>query len=528
MICLLCKRYLFVMFKLEFLMRQFGLFCSKLFMSFFKLSRVYICALLVFISLTPNYAIAQEEDFVWRLGSNFGINFNSSHADTFSANVQSPILETNSSVCDSVGELQFYTNGIAVFNSESDTMVNGDSLNPTFFTISHNPLPICQADIIIKRPAYTKEYYLFHETLIDDWNLIANTLYLTKIDMTLDSGKGAVTEKNIHIYTNDTLVPGYISAVKHGNGLDWWLITRKLNPCVFYTWLIQEDSILGPYSQSIVGAGFPFPPGAGQVCFSLDGETYSAMYSNKHLFVYDFNRCTGQLTYKFTSFLNDSSYAGTGCAFSSSGQFLYVSTAYIVYQFDLYATNIDSSKQIVAVFDGFASPDPPNYTRFNQMRLAPDSKIYISTDNGCDAMHVIEFPDSQGLACNVMQHSFYFSAYYANVVSVPNIPNFKLGAIGETGCDSSLSINETIAQGLDLVFYPNPVTDKLYCQTFSNSSSSTNVKMYDPQGRLIRVFEDIQSNKKSVLNVESLENGIYILKVEAGNSSKSSTIILAR
>jgi hypothetical protein len=483
---------------------------------------------LFLFSLLPLFSFSQKEDYTWRLGTNCGINFNNLQADTFSIDHITQLLETNAGVCDSAGELQFYTNGNVIFNSESDTMLNGDSLNPTFFTFTYDPLILSQADIIIRRPGHSHEYFLFHETLIDDWNLICNTLYLTKIDMSLDSGRGAVTSKNYQLYTGDTLVPGYLAAIKHGNGHDWWLVTRKLNPSVFYKWLVEDDTIKGPFTQTITGSSPPFSFGTGQVCFSPNGETYAAMYMNKHLYVYDFDRCSGELVFKFTSFLNDSSYYGTGCAFSASGQFLYVATAFFIYQFDMHAANIDSSKQVVAVFDGFASPDPPNYTRFTQMRLAPDSKIYISTDNGCDAMHVIESPDSLGVACNVMQHSLYFSDYFANVVSVPNIPDYKLGAVGEAGCDSAVSINESTPEELNFDLYPNPVTDKLYFQVFSDLSSTVNARMYDPFGRLIRDFDDMESNKKNVLNVESLENGIYFLKVEIGNSSNTSTIILAR
>lgn len=35
----------------------------------------------------------------------------------------------DASICDSAGNLLFYTNGLAVMNAQHDTMVNGDSLN---------------------------------------------------------------------------------------------------------------------------------------------------------------------------------------------------------------------------------------------------------------------------------------------------------------------------------------------------------------------------------------------------------------
>src|SRR2546425_850112 len=91
----------------------------------------HLLIILLFISLA---VIAQKEDYVWRVGYVGKINFNAGNADTSSiSNYNINITETNSSICDSLGNLLFYTNGATIYNKMDSIMLNGDSLNPSHF-----------------------------------------------------------------------------------------------------------------------------------------------------------------------------------------------------------------------------------------------------------------------------------------------------------------------------------------------------------------------------------------------------------
>lgn len=412
----------------------------------------------------------QREDYIWRLASSSGINFNSGNPDTFSTSPSIYLDYCNASICDSTGSLLFYTNGIAIINRNGDTLFNGEGLNPSQFTTIYasTGIPISQADIIIKSPGYSQIYYLFHETYDNNFSLLTNILYLSVVDMTLDGGNGGVTAlKNIHWYENDTLFPGKLSAIRHANGRDWWLLAKKNISSIFYKWLVMPDTIFGPIIQvNQPGNGSVPDAGFGQACFSPSGDKYSCIYMNKYFYLYDFDRCTGDLSFVYNKYFGDSSNWGSGCAFSPSGRYLYVATQYIIYQFDIFSGNIDSSRTIVAVYDGYASPSPPFYTHFNLMKLGPNGKIYISTDNGTDILHVIENPDAAGLACNVQQHSFYLSPTIGQTVSVPNIPDYRLGPLKNSGCDTILSINENYQSSISISVFPNPSTGifKIQCE----------------------------------------------------------------
>jgi PKD repeat protein len=66
--------------------------------------------------------------------------------------------------------------------------------------------------------------------------------------------------------------------------------------------------------------------------------------------------------------------------------------------------------------------------------LAPDGKIYINSNNRCSYLHVINEPDSLGLACEVCQHCVDLPS--VNAFSMPNFPNYRLGHLEGSPCDT--------------------------------------------------------------------------------------------
>lgn len=97
--------------------------------------------------------------------------------------------------------------------------------------------------------------------------------------------------------------------------------------------------------------------------------------------IYDFDRCNGLLYDLAQINYNDTAFSG-GVAISPNSRFLYVSSYRYVYQYDLWEEDIEASKEVVAVYDGFHSPGPPLSTTFFLCQLAPDwENIYHSSQH---------------------------------------------------------------------------------------------------------------------------------------------------
>lgn len=161
---------------------------------------------------------SQKQGNIWYFGNHAGLNFNYSPPVvlTDGATYNAPV-ELNSEgtavICDSSGSLLFYTNGEKVWDKNHQVMPNGDGL------LSN--LSSTQAALILPQPGNNQYYYVF--TTDDfDVNSLKYGFRYSVVDMCLNNETGDVTmEKNILLL--DT-VAEKLTAVKHENGIDYWVI----------------------------------------------------------------------------------------------------------------------------------------------------------------------------------------------------------------------------------------------------------------------------------------------------------------
>lgn len=390
-------------------------------------------------------------------------------------------------------------------------MLNGSGLNPSNYTADNVYLGLFleQACLIIPFPDDSTKYYLIHNT-IDYAGVYSLYFYFTLIDMTLDNGLRGVVSKN-NILLNDTTIPGSLTACKHANGRDWWLINHEQGTNRYFKFLITPYGISGPFSQYI--GKVSIYSSHGQVAFSPDGTKFANYDVYDDLDIMDFDRCSGNFSNCIHVAIDDSA-GPAGVAFSPNSKVLYVSSTRYVYQYDLTSANIPSTQITVAVWDGFYSPVPPYATSFSLAQLAPDRKIYIATGSSTEDIHVINYPDSLGLACNVCQHCIHLPTIIGT--TVPNFPNYFLGAdTNSTICDTlRLGIdNAEFTMQNDVNVFPNPVSGILYA-TLHVSLKIISVKVFNAFGQEMAVnYSIIKSGEYLELNTASLSQGVYFLEL---------------
>jgi len=345
------------------------------------------------------------------------------------------LSQTNASICDKEGNLLFYTNGIYIANAQHETMVNGDSINPGIWTSSYpSGLPVSQGALILPIPESNTKYMLIHGLLdvIPGLGPIYSNIYYSVIDMSLDNGLGAVTQKNIEILAGE-LHSGKITAVRHADGRDWWILIPEHDSNRYHRILLTSNGIELIQSQEL---GEPVISGIGQSVFSPDGSKYVrydgvSISNGNYMNFYDFDRCSGLLSNQVQLTVVDSSW-GVGVAISPNSRFAYFSSFRYVYQYDLWAQDIPGSLDTVAIYDGYVSPWPFAST-FYLSQLGPDGKIYINTRDAGNVIHVIHAPDKKGEACNIEQHAIQLPTL--NSFSIPNYPFFNLGPLDGSSCD---------------------------------------------------------------------------------------------
>lgn len=437
------------------------------------------------------------------LGYKTGIDFNSGVADTFSVYRYMDIKYTNASICDSNGQLLFYTNGIAINNRNHQALLNSINFNPGYFTSQSSGLGFYDMCIVFSNPGSSNKYFLFHENC-DTINFGLFTypvpvhLSYSEIDMTLDNGNGGIVplKKNIHII-DDTLILGKLAGVRHANGRDWWLITHELNSNAFYKILISQDTVYPPVLQRN-GPILPLS-GYGESIFSPNGEKFINQSTDTTVELYSFDRCTGDMSHDLTITIVDSVLQVVGESFSPSSRFLYINNNIFIRQYDLSASNILGSSQIVATWI-----DTITNEKFRVNRLAPDNKIYINTVSGQRYLSYINSPDSLGINCDVRQAAFFVPC--PNTFSFPNYVNFSLGPVPGSVCDSIYTEINQVHERNDFVsLFPNPTYDKVSIRL--NSSYTAKLILRNYLGEI--VLEKLVSDNEQ-LDLSSLTAGTFI------------------
>ncbi len=429
---------------------------------------------------------------------------------------------TEGAISDTSGNLLFYTNGCYIANALNNEMYDGDSLNPGSCIDNNCALyggTVQDGNLILPAPGYKDIYYLFHESCdYSSPELEPSKLYYSIVDMSQQGGLGAVIEKN-QVIINNVLTIGFLSAVKHANGRDWWIVTHNLTGNIFYTLLLTPDGIQGPYTQTFdpIIPG-PWHDGAGQTEFSPDGSklatsTWWSHYNTSDnlafpdLHLFDFNRCTGLFSNHQFIYSNPNQLGGGGgLSFSPSSRFLYLVTHDTILQFDLNAADITGSKIPVATNDTTAG--------FLFSQLAYDGKIYISDGPYLilQSFTTINSPDSLGLACDVQLHNIQLPSYCEH--TLPNYPNYRLGALTGSSCDSLTGINEQNIFQIKLNIFPNPSVEGFFHFQFNDVREKIKeLEVTDITGRII------YSTHKSTfeIDISFANSGIYFYSVQTSS-----------
>ncbi len=488
---------------------------------------------LLFIFLS-SFLLAQtgdeKRDHVWLLGYSHGVvpppsmfgnihlDFNQSPFELTETGGYMSFQETNSSICDREGNLLFYTNGIYIGKGLGEPMANGTGLSPGPWTdewaITGMLMP--GGALILPVPGHDSLYMVFYnklDVLYDSLpNVVTTHLYYALVDMNQLNGQGAVVEKNVEIIV-DTLTTGNISAVRHGNGRDWWVLIPKSDSDIYYRMLLTPEGLQPVESQKI---GEVVRDGLGQNVFSPDGTKYArnelvSISRPDTLAIFDFDRCNGLLSnQRRLIYGKDTTItSGGGIAFSPNSRYMYACYFRHLYQFDTWAPDILASMDTVAIWD----EDHGSFgTLFYLASLAPDDKIYINSAAGTEYLHVIHQPDLKGDSCGVEQFGVHLPVY--NSLSLPKYPNFRLGKWEGSPCDTIQAVGTTGAFSFSKIFvYPNPASEYVVFDNSHTTEKITRVLFYNNMGEIVFGEKWGGHLREYKMDVSGLAAGIYFYTI---------------
>ena len=473
---------------------------------------------------TP-FVMAQFSNLNWTFGDSCGIKFNANGIDSIyrtSVNARGSCA----TISDSLGNLLFYTASPdlelwqlpqfydlgRIYNKQHQKMENGDSL---FTSAWYKEL------LILPWPESTNKF------VVIACNVTAGArISYSEVDLSFNSGLGKVVTKNNVLDTGN--ISDGITAIKHGNGRDWWIIYKKW----FYTNNTIYKILLTPNGLSTIttqSIGVPsYVGGFYRLIPSKSGEFIIGINpGDGTLEKFSFDRCTGNFSNH--SILNNASpnpaYGLWDGAISLNERFLYIttlSTPKYLFQIDLLNPNAFQNKIVIDSIDSLNNPG-------SGIRLAPNGKMYRSNSwcqNGLYCypfldsvfvpvnthLSVITEPDSFGLACNYVGLGQYLNGY-RTYLGLPNDVNLALGPLSGSMCDTlSVGLSE-MKDDIPIQVFPNPSTGNFTVNIKHEAMHmyGFTYSIYSIQGLLIQRGE--LKGKTSSINLTFFESGMYLLNV---------------
>ena len=463
------------------------------------------------------------------------LEFDSNSVNVIPKNFKMPFRAAQANISDENGNLLMVTNGCWIADASGDTMQNGGGLNPGSFTTTWcdatTGQPTPNMGVFLPYPGDSTKYILFHQTGNDTLNYMSSELYYSVIDMNLNGGLGAVTQKNV-ILIQDILNPG-LAACKHANGRDWWITILKVSTDTVYKILLTPQGISSITKQSL---GFPSHGYyGGQTQFSPDGNKFAyypafgfGSVVHNEIRVSDFDRCTGMFNNSRRMVFIDS-ITGAGLSFSPNSQYLYYDTFKKIYQLNTDTINIGASLDTVASYDGYAYPYNFMQTDFWDMYLAANGKIYITSGNGVIDLHCISAPDSEGIACNVLQHSLRLPCYSGrgNVYH----PNYYLGPVLGSICDSlaHVGLQEHLQEVQNFNISPNPIHGGQLRITYLLPQNLSGIfEIYDLNGKLLYSLQLPPWSSLQYISLPFFDSGIYQCCIKSGFSIATKKLVVIK
>lgn len=464
------------------------------------------------------YAQAQREAHRWYFGpEGVGLDFSTCPPTVVEDGLGAATFEGACTISDPVtGELLFYTTGSAIMNADHDVMVNGEPAG-LMNSMAQN--------VIVPKPGSATLYYVFTPDV--QGGLVLNTDYpdanglnMAIVDMALDFGRGAVVDKFIPVRPPPNCE--LLTAVRHSNGIDFWLIGHVYGTDEFFVYAITADGISETALLQAIGPIIDTPqPGTpdgsnfdaiGQLKASPKGDRLAlTTFYNGRTAVFDFDAATGIITNATPLFLGKGGY---GVCFSPGGSKLYVSARDTsqygiffdadLFQFDLNAGDaaaIQASR--TAIFS-------PTVGGFASMRLGPDGRIYVArasedlTPQGDDHLGVIVRPELPGLACNYIHDGIFLNGQRGSW-SLNNLYEVD----GPCGEDLPTGLN-TREDPLELTLIPRPDALELrWPETFA----ATEAIVHSADGRVLRTFPLSGVQAQATLALNDLASGSYIVQL---------------
>jgi hypothetical protein len=139
----------------------------------------------------------------------------------------------------------------------------------------------------------------------------------------------------------------------------------------------------------------------------------------------------------------------------------------------------------------------------------------------------MNYPDSAGTACDVQQHNINLGIW--NFRSVPNHPNYYLGPVTGSLCDSlNLGVSENSSHDFRFSLSPNPTNGNFQIMYLLPQNRSGVFEVYDVHGRKVYKQNLPPWSTLQWITLPEVSEGIYSGVIKSGVEIASKKIVLIK
>ncbi len=416
-------------------------------------------------------------------------------------------FEGVSSIADwATGELLFYTNSDSIWDRSHTPMPNG--------RIRPNGVPsqntITQV-LIIPLPGSDSLFYIFTNQIEGAHNGFG--MRLAAVDMSLNAGMGDVIFKNVVVYA-DT-VSEKVTAVRHANGQDIWVIGHRHRGDEFFALLVTTSGITGSAVISEIGKVYQWPvlDGTGEMKASPDGSMLAvATYEQPDIELFHFDNATGVISDPIT-IVAPSGNPGInslwyGLSFSPDNSKLYAGRKNnaswpSIIQVDVSTYDpamINASKDTITTLSNVCS-----------LQLAPNGKIY--TRRSGNHLGAINNPNADGLACDFDPEAIDFGHPPGGFNGVWGLNNYI--ALENYPCVEGTAIAERPEGWSAFTIQPGSAPGMFTLTAAAGVTGTLHLEIADMRGAIVHRTSVSAQNGSAMVDLRHVHAGIYVVSMFA-------------
>lgn len=401
---------------------------------------------------------AQRQAENWYFGELAGMNVRSSPPVILTDGVMNT-REGCITVSDTAGRLLFYSDGSDVWTKNHVKMPGGVGL--WGFSSS------TQSCIVIPWPGRPSRYFLVAVDAVE--RSYARGISYSVVDMTLNGGNGDVLLLNV------PLQPGAsekITAVRHANGVDAWLIGHDIGTNTFLVYSVTRNGINATPATYRLGPAVQFGD-IGYLRANPQGTRLAMATSTpSRLSLFRFDRATGAVSSAVT-LAPELTY---GVEFSPNGSLLYASsysnTSIDQYDCSVADASIPGTRMSIGRSGAVAN---------GALQLAPNGCIYLAHEDS-PTISEIARPNVRGTGCQYRDRVVYLGGRLSRL-GLPNM--FPAVFSNETVYDIVVA-DGCVGDTLAMVVSPKDSATSVQWDFGDPSSGSANRSRQNPTSHVYR------------------------------------------